>query len=180
VSFIGDRQVTAAYGKALAANGDLNRALDVIHRAQTPDQPDWALLSAEGAILDQLGRFNEARRNYDQAIAIAPGQPSIRSNLGMSYVLTGELPKAEETLRTALTLPGADSRIRQNLALAVGLQGRFDEAEKIAGAELSQEQAAANMAYLKSMLTQQNSWQRLKSGLSVRRQRAGREPISDA
>lgn len=163
INFVNDREVTAAYGKALAANGDLDRALQVIHRAQTPDQPDWGLLSAEGAILDQLGRYGEARKIYDQAIAIAPDQPSILSNLGMSYVLTGELPKAEATLRKAIALPGADSRIRQNLALAVGLQGRFDEAEKIAGAELSPDQAAANVAYLKSMLTQQNSWQKLKA-----------------
>jgi Flp pilus assembly protein TadD len=163
VAYPNDREVTAAFGKALAANGDLNRALQVIQRAQTPDQPDWALLSAQGAILDQLGRSGEARKLYDQAITIAPDQPSILSNLGMSYVLTGELPKAEATLRKAIALPGADSRIRQNLALAVGLQGRFDEAEKIASAEISPDQAAANVAYLKSMLTQQNSWQKLKT-----------------
>ena len=42
--------------------------------------------------------------------------------------------------------------MRQNLALVVGLQGRFAEAEKIARADLSPEEAAANVAYLRQML----------------------------
>jgi Flp pilus assembly protein TadD len=48
--------------------------------------------------------------------------------------------------------------------LVVGLLGRFDEAERIAGAELSPDQAKANIAYLRQMLSQQNSWAKLKAG----------------
>src|SRR6185295_7372546 len=104
-----------------------------------------------------LGRYDEARKRYKDALALAPSEPSILSNLGMSYVLTGDLGNAEKTLREAIARPAADSRIRQNLALVVGLQGRFEEAETIAKTELSPEQAAANIAYLKSMLSQQNN-----------------------
>ena len=85
------------------------------------------------------------------------------SNYGMSYVLTGELPQAEKLLRQAIAQPNADSRVRQNLALVVGLQGRFAEAEKIAGAEISPQQAKANVAYLEQMLAQRNTWQALKT-----------------
>lgn len=159
-----DRDVLASYGKALAASGKLDLAIDTIRRAQTPDNPDWRLMSAEAAILDQVGRNEEARRLYARALAIAPNEPSVLSNYGMSYVLTGDLPRAEELLRQAIAAPGADSRVRQNLALVVGLQGRFDEAQKIASAELSPEQAAANVAYLRDMLTQRDSWQQLRSG----------------
>ncbi len=159
-----DRDVLAAYGKALASTGKFDMAIETIRRAQTPDNPDWRLLSAEAAILDQVGRNEEARRLYSQALIIAPNEPSVLSNFGMSYVLTGDLPQAEKLLRQAIAAPDADSRVRQNLALVVGLQGRFDEAQTIAGSELSQEQAAANIAYLKQMLTQQNSWQQLRSG----------------
>jgi Flp pilus assembly protein TadD len=163
IYFPDDRDVLAAYGKALAANGDLERALDAVRRAQTPDRPDWQLISAEAAILDQMGTHDQARRLYAKALELAPNEASILSNLGMSYVLTGDLAQAEKILRQAAAMPGADSRVRQNLALAVGLSGRFDEAEKIASAELSPEQAATNVAYLKSMLTQQNSWEQLKT-----------------
>ena len=63
--------------------------------------------------------------------------------------------------RASSSWPAADSRVRQNLALVVGLQGRFPEAEQIARRELTQQQADANVAYLKAMLSQQNSWQKL-------------------
>ncbi|TJX41776.1 MAG: pilus assembly protein TadD, partial [Mesorhizobium sp.] len=56
-----DRDVLAAYGKALAANGQFEPALDAVRRAQTPEYPDWRLVSAEAAILDQLGQRDEAR-----------------------------------------------------------------------------------------------------------------------
>ena len=161
IYFPDDREVVAAYGKALAAAGNLSLALATIERAQTPDQPDWKLLSAEAAILDQVGRGEEARKLYAQALDLAPNEPSVLSNFGMSYVLTGDLPQAEKLLRQAIASPSADSRVRQNLALVVGLEGRFDEAQKIASADLSPDQAAANVAYLKAMLAQQNSWQKL-------------------
>ncbi len=101
-----------------------------------------------------------------------PDEPSILSNYGMSYALTGDLKNAEKYLRQALAQPGADSRVRQNLALVVGLSGRFDEAQKIASQDLSPEQAAANMAYLKQMLGQQNNWDKLK-GKTARLETAG-------
>ena len=46
----------------------------------------------------------------------------------------------------------------KNLALVVGLQGRFSEAEGIAAADRPSDQAAANFAYLRQMLAQQNGW----------------------
>ena len=62
----------AAYGKALAAGGQLDRRLSIIREAQQPDKPDWQLLSTEAAILDQLGQHDEARKLYDQALVLAP------------------------------------------------------------------------------------------------------------
>jgi Flp pilus assembly protein TadD len=157
-----DRDVLAAYGKALAGAGQLEPALDAVRRAQTPEYPDWKLQSAEAAILDQLGEAKGARELYRKALELKPNEPSILSNLGMSYLLEGDLKTAETYMRSASQQPGADSRVRQNLALVVGLQGRFDEAEKIAGQELSPEQAQANVAYLRSMLSQQNAWKQIK------------------
>jgi len=157
-----DRDVLAAYGKSLAGAGELQPALDAIRRAQTPEYPDWKLVSAEAAILDQIGQPGEARSLYRRALDLKPNEPSVLSNLGMSYVLEGDLKTAETYMRSAAQQPGADSRVRQNLALVVGLQGRFEEAEKIASAELSPDQAQANVTYLRSMLAQQNAWNQLK------------------
>ncbi len=158
-----DNDVLSAYGKALAATGNFVQALDAIERSLRPDRPDWRLLSAKGAILDQLEKSEQARDMYRQALDLAPNEPSILSNLGMSYLLSNDLPAAETYLRKANAQPGADSRIRQNLALVVGLQGRFDEAERIASAELPAAEAQANIDYLRGMLTQQNAWKQLKA-----------------
>lgn len=143
-----------AYGRALAAAGDYNQALDVLGRAHTPDQPDWRILNAQGAVLDQLGRHSEAQRHYSAALKIEPDEPSILSNLGLSYALSKDLRRAEATLQQAMGRPNAGPKVRQNLALVVGLEGRFAEAEKIASADLPVDEAAANVRYLKEMLAQ--------------------------
>lgn len=157
-----DNEVLAAYGKAQAAAGQLEAALESISRAERPDLPDWRLKSAEGAILDQLGRSMEARARYREALDLKPNDPSVLSNLGMSYVLTKDLKTAETYLRKAVAQPGADSSVRQNLALVVGLQGRYAEAEQIARQELSPAQAEANVAYLRSMMSQDPTWKALR------------------
>ncbi len=157
-----DRKVLAAYGKALAGAGEFTAALDAIQRAQDPTQPDWRLISAEGAIYDQTGRPELARNLYQKALQVRPNEPSILSNLAMSHVLENDLVTAERYLRTAVQQPGADSRVRQNLAMVVGLQGRFDEAMAIAKQELSPQQAQANVDYLRTILSQQNAWSLIK------------------
>ena len=144
--------VLGAYGRALADTGNFAQALDVLGRSHTPDQPDWRILNVQGAVLDQMGRHDEARRHYQSALKIVPGEPSVMSNLGLSYALSKNLPQAEATLRQANAAGNREPRVRQNLALVVGLQGRFKEAEEIARADLTQEEAAANLDYLRQML----------------------------
>ncbi len=152
-----DKALLAGYGRALADNGNFQQAFDVLGRAHSPDNPDWRILSVQGAVLDQMGRHDEARRYYDSALKIEPDEPSVLSNLGLSYMLSRELPKAEETLRRAYASTRADARVRQNLGLVVGLQGRFSEAESIVKADLPPEEAAANVAYLKEMLSRKDN-----------------------
>lgn len=152
----GNKPLLAAYGRALADNGNSQAAFDVLSRAHSPDNPDWRILSVQGTTLDRLGRHAEARSYYATALRIVPDEPSVLSNLGLSYMLTKELPKAEETLRRAYASARADTRIRQNLALVVGLQGRFAEAESIVKADLPADEAAANVAYLRDMLSRKN------------------------
>lgn len=147
--------VLGAYGRALADTGAFQQSLDVLSRAHTPDQPDWRIISAQGAVLDQMGRHDEAQRYYSSALKIMPNEPSVLSNLGLSYALSKNLRKAEETLRRANSQQGAEPRVRQNLALVVGLQGRFSEAESIARGDLSPDEAAANVAYLRQMLAEE-------------------------
>ena len=155
-----NRALLGAYGRALADNGNFNEALDVLNRAHTPDQPDWRILSVQGAVLDQVGRHQDAQRHYSSALRLMPDEPSVLSNLGLSYALSKNLPQAEATLRRAAAQPGAEPKVRQNLALVVGLQGRFQEAETIARGDLSPNEAAVSVAYLRRMLAQQSDWKK--------------------
>jgi Flp pilus assembly protein TadD len=150
-----DPKLLGAFGRALADVGNYQQALEVLGRAHTPDNPDWRILNVQGAVLDQLGRHLEARRYYSSALKIVPNEPSVLSNLGLSYALNKELKRAETILRRAVAQPTAESRVRQNLGLVVGLQGRFDEAESIVKADLPPDEAAANVSYLRSMIAQQ-------------------------
>jgi Flp pilus assembly protein TadD len=162
-----DMALLGAYGRSLAEAGNLTQALDVLSRAHTPDNPDWRVLNAQGAVLDQMGRHAEAQAIYSSALKIVPNESAVLSNLGLSYALMKDLKRAEFTLRRAVAQSNADPKARQNLALVIGLQGRFPEAEQIARADLPEAEAAANVAYLRQMLSQQNEWKKLgrKPGL---------------
>src|SRR5450432_326355 len=103
-----NRALLAGYGRALADNGNFQQAFDVLSRSHNPESPDWRILSVQGTVLDQLGRHDEARRYYASALKISPDDPSVLSNLGLSYVLSKDLPKAEETLRRAYGSAKAD------------------------------------------------------------------------
>lgn len=152
-------ELLGAYGRALADAGNHEQALQVLNRAHTPDRPDWRILNVQGAVLDQLGRHQEAQRYYASALRIMPEEPSVLSNLGLSYALSRNLVEAENTLKRAASGRNTDPRVRQNLALVVGLQGRFEEAEAIARADLPPDAAAANVAYLREMISQHTALQ---------------------
>ena len=44
-----NKALLAGYGRALADNGNFQQAFDVLSRAHSPDDPDWRILSAQGA-----------------------------------------------------------------------------------------------------------------------------------
>ena len=155
-------KLAGLYGRKLVSSGHGAEAIPVLEQAAAGGA-DWRISSALGSAYDQEGNYEKARAQYQQALALDPGNMSVLNNLGMSYALEGNLKQAEATLRQADAMPRSKSepRIRQNLALVVGLQGRFDEAGKLAREDLPPEQVEANMAYLKKMLSQPNTWQQI-------------------
>lgn len=159
-----DAKLAAYYGKQLTARGRVVEGERTLRRLVAAGNADWTVHSALGSALDQQGKFTEAREQYAVALKAGANQITVLNNIGMSYMLEGDLNAAEKTLREASRLPGGDvePRVRQNLALAVGLQGRFEEAREIASRDLPAEMVEANMAYLRSMLSQPNTWQKLK------------------
>jgi Flp pilus assembly protein TadD len=106
-------------------------------------------------VLDQMGKHAEAQRYYQTALRIAPNDPGILSNLGLSYALSKDLTRAEETLRRAVADTNADPKVRQNLSVVLALRSKFDEAERVTSGVLPPDQARANVAYVREMLRDQ-------------------------
>jgi Flp pilus assembly protein TadD len=158
-----DFDILGAYGKALADAGRLDQAKDVLSRSYTPERPNADFMSVQGSVADQLGDHAAAQQFYQEALKILPGEPRILSNLGLSYALTKQLPLAEQTLRLAAASPRADARVRQNLALVLSLEGKFSEAENIDEHDMSADAAAANVAAIRDMIAQSNSWRDIQA-----------------
>jgi Flp pilus assembly protein TadD len=166
-------ELLAAYGKALAEAGRYKEAEEVLGRAHTPERPDWRILSAQGAVADQVGDHALAQRYYDAALKIAPGEPNVLSNLGLSYALSKRLPEAEQALRQAASHPEADGRVRQNLALVFGLQGKLQDAEAILQRDLAPEDVATALTTIRSMVAQPNNWAAIRNA----EQKGGRPAV---
>lgn len=158
-----DHAVLGAYGRALADAGRFTEALDILGKAHTPDQPDWRVLNAQGAVLDQMGKHVEAQRYYETALRIVPGEPTVLSNLGLSYALSKDLDRAEETLKRAAADPRAEPKVRQNLGVVLALRNKFEEAERATVGVLPPEQARSNVAYMRELMREQPAAARPKS-----------------
>jgi Flp pilus assembly protein TadD len=158
-----DGALQAKIGKQLLAAGRAGEAIDMLERATDTPGADWRTLSALGSAYDQRGSHPQARKKYEAALALQPGELSVENNMAMSFALEGKLSEAEKILRAAVAQPGVEKqpRVRQNLALVVGLQGHFDEARIIASEDLPPDQVDANLAYLQQMLAQPNTWKQL-------------------
>ena len=159
-----DREVLGEYGKALADNGDLQQAADVLSHSYTADRPNWDYMSAQGSVADRLDDHVKAQELYTEALKIAPDEPAVLSNLGLSYALSKRLDLAEDTLRQASALPRADARVRQNYALVLALEGKFGEAEEVSRQDMSADAAARNVAAIRGMIAQNESWRALQNG----------------
>ena len=159
-------RIAGLYGRKLLASGHSAQALAPLERAAAAPDADWRIHSALGSAFDEQGLYQKARAEYQKALSRDPQNLSVLNNLGMSYALEGNLKEAEAMLRKADALPGSkdEPRVRQNLALVVGLQGRFEEASMLAREDLPPEQVEENMAYLKKMLSQPNTWQQISEG----------------
>lgn len=125
-------------------------AIAPAQKAQTLNSRDWRAPSLLGVALEQVGRNTEALAAYQTALALAPNNASVLSNLGLYYLGAGDKAGAETWLRRAAAAPGSTVQIRQNLAYALGLAGKLSEAEALMRQDLPPEQVAGNLAYLKA------------------------------
>jgi len=85
------KAVGVKYASVLRSTGRNEQALAVMQQVVIKHPQDNEVLSEYGK--------EAARIQYRKALDIVPNEPSVLSNLGMSYVLTGDLRGAETYLR---------------------------------------------------------------------------------
>jgi len=95
--------------------GLLGRALADAHRAvfHAPDCP--VAHNTLGTVLQALGRWVEARAEYDRTVALHPGAAYALNNLCSLDLLEGEPARAARTCQQALALQPSLDAARQNL-----------------------------------------------------------------
>ncbi len=154
-----DLDVLGAYGKALADDGRLRQAADVLTNAHTPEHPNWSILSAQGVVADQMGDHATAQNYYKAALKIVPTSPSVLSNLGLSYALDKQVwiwrSRRCARRRQARARTPACARIP---ALVLALEGKFAAAETMEEHDLSPTDAASNVMQIRQMIAQSNTW----------------------
>lgn len=83
-----------------------------------------------GVELQQKGDLEGARREYEQALQLAPSRPDALANLGLVYLNLGRNEKAMETLSKALALKPELTSVRLFLGLARFRAEQFEAAQQ--------------------------------------------------
>ncbi len=146
-----NRDINGEYGRLALEFDQLSVAQKLLEQADDPAKPDWRIISARGTVLAKQGSYAAAIPFYERAMAVAPDQPSIQSNLALAHAMNGDAQRAETLLKRAAA-SGSDARVNQNLALVQSLQGKYADAQVTARRDLTAEDAAANVDYLRSIV----------------------------
>lgn len=146
-----NREINGEYGRLALEFDQLSVAQKLLEHADDPAKPDWRVISARGTVLAKQGSYAAAIPFYERAMTLAPDQPSIQSNLALAHAMSGDAQRAETLLKRAAA-SGTDARVNQNLALVQSLQGKYADAQTTARRDLSSEDAAANVEYLRSIV----------------------------
>jgi Flp pilus assembly protein TadD len=114
-----DPRVASEYGKVLAQQGYAKDAVSVLTKAVQLNGTDWTLYSALGVAYDQLDDHTNARKSYNRALAMKPGEPSVVNNYAVSRMLTGDYDGAVQMLSQ---LHSNDPKVVANLSKAEELK----------------------------------------------------------
>ena len=123
-----DPRVADEYGKVLAQRGYAKDAVVQLQHAVQLNGNDWTLYSALGVAYDQLDDHANARKAYDRALAMKPGDPSVLNNYAVSRMLAGDYDGAIQTL-THLKAVSSDPKIMANLEKAEELKAAHPQAK---------------------------------------------------
>jgi Flp pilus assembly protein TadD len=127
-------------GKIYLEQQRYDDAVSMFNRGLTTEPDNLDLAIGKGITEDMRGNHAVAQMNYLRAIKSNPNAnlTKVRTNLAMSYLLSGEPKKAVDILKNEGTKANAPSVTRHNLALAYGLLGQHTQAKKLINGEMDE------------------------------------------
>ena len=114
-----DAHVISEYGKTLVSMGRADEGEKFLTRAQELEPNDWSVYSALGVAYDEIGNQKEAQVNYERALILRPGEPSVLNNFALSRMLAKDPIMARKLADRAETAnaPAKDDEIARNIAM---------------------------------------------------------------
>lgn len=159
-------RVAYLLGKMYLTENRIEDGLRVFDTALATYPADLDLLVAAGIANDMIPKHATAQALYQRAQAMNAKSDLtvLRTNLAMSYILTGKSSMAVDLLKADAAKPDASAVTRHNLALAYGVLGRDGEARKVLKNELSEAERKANVQRIKDYVAQ-------RKGLDAQREK---------
>ena len=104
-----------------------------------------------GVVHDQLGDHGAAQEVYRRGLGRDSENIPLRTNLGLSMVLSGQHAPGLQLLREVSAMPEAGPDTRQVLAFAYAIAGDMAAAEETALIDLPQDVVRVNLAYYEGL-----------------------------
>lgn len=123
------------------------RALPLVEHAIAKFPQDARFYNLKGVALDKIGKHTDAQEAYAQGLARSVSHAGIRTNLGMSYILSGDYAEAIRVLKAVVDEGSDTAQTRQNLALAYGLSGDREAASQWGLQDLSSSEVKENLHF---------------------------------
>lgn len=86
--------VYSYYGLALLATGDMAGASDAFHKELESNPNDFVSNLQLGVVLKQDQRYDDARKSFERALRVRPGDPGVRYQLATLDLSAGKLELA--------------------------------------------------------------------------------------
>ena len=118
---------------------------------------DPRLFNGIAVAYDMLDDYKAAQAFYRVGLKSSPNNPSLRNNLALSLLLTGNATEAGKILRELAAQPEASTRHRHNFALSLVLNGNTRMAEKVVRMDLDSKSANEQIAFFETIKSLGNS-----------------------
>ena len=112
---------------------------------------DPRLFNGIAVAFDMLDDYKAAQAFYRVGLKSSPKDPSLRNNLALSLLLSGNAAESANLLRTLAAQPEATTRHRLNFALSLVLNGDTRMAESVVRMDLDTKSAGEQIAFFETI-----------------------------